>query len=276
MSHGTVTLARMLLAGAWASDRRRLILTVIAIALGVALGTTVHLINYSATVEFEAAVRAVSGDADLRVTGPRSGFDETLYPRLAQRPEVAVASPVIEIDAKLIDANTTLRFIGLDPFQALRMQPALFGEAGEHLLDLLRPGTVMLSEPAARSLGLARGSTFAVQAGMQRIDLEVIAIIPSGSLRQPLALMDIASAQWTFHRLGMLSRIELRLREGYSSVDLVARLASELPSGVIALEAERVNEQGLALSRAYRVNLNMLALVSLFTGAVSVFSTQTL
>lgn len=276
MIPGAAALARILTAGAWAHDRSRLILTSIALALGVALGTTVHLINYSAAAEFETAVRALSGDADLRVTGPRSGFDEALYPRLAQRPEVAVASPVLEISAKLAGAEGSLRIVGLDPFRALQLQPGLLGEAGEHLLDLLRPGVVMLSETAARDLGVARGGTIAVQVGLHRVDLEVIAVIPSGNLRQPLAIMDIASAQWAFDQIGRISRIELRLRPGVSPNDLVASLAPDLPAGLVALEAERVNEQGLGLSRAYRVNLNMLALVSLFTGAVLVFSTQTL
>lgn len=276
MSPGIAPLARIMLAGAWSQNRGRLVLTAIAIALGVALGTTVHLINYSAAAEFESAVRALSGDADLRVTGPRSGFDEALYPSLAQRPEVAVASPILEIDAKVADARGSLRIVGLDPFRALQMQPGLLGEAGEHLLDLLRPGTVMLSETAAHRLGIARGGTLAVQVGLRRVDLAVVAVIPSGNQRQPLALMDIASAQWTFDQIGRLSRIEMRLRAGISTGDFAAKLAADLPAGLAALEAERVNEQGLSLSRAYRVNLNMLALVSLFTGAVVVFCTQTL
>ena len=79
MKPDTLALARILWLGTWGHDRGRLLLTAIAIALGVALGTTVHLVNYSAGVEFEAAVRALSGDADVRIAGPRSGFDEALY-----------------------------------------------------------------------------------------------------------------------------------------------------------------------------------------------------
>ena len=48
--------------------------------------------------EFEATVRSLSGDADLRVSGPRSGFDEALYPALARHADVAIASPVVELD----------------------------------------------------------------------------------------------------------------------------------------------------------------------------------
>src|SRR5260370_1597228 len=71
----------------------RLALSVLAIALGVALGYAVQLINQAAINEFAAAVQTLSGEADLAARGPRAGFDESLYPRLATLPEVAVARP---------------------------------------------------------------------------------------------------------------------------------------------------------------------------------------
>ncbi len=64
--------------------------------LGVALAFSVHLINASALAEFGAAVRAVNGEADLALVGPRGGFDEALYGRVAAAPGVVVASPVVE------------------------------------------------------------------------------------------------------------------------------------------------------------------------------------
>ena len=51
----------------------RVALAVLGIALGVALGVAVHLINASAANEFELAVRALAGEADLVVRGPRGG-----------------------------------------------------------------------------------------------------------------------------------------------------------------------------------------------------------
>ena len=70
-------------------------------ALGVALGVAVHLINGSAITEFSLAARTLSGDADLVVRGPLEGFDETVYPRLAQLPGGDVASPALEFDVRL-------------------------------------------------------------------------------------------------------------------------------------------------------------------------------
>jgi putative ABC transport system permease protein len=73
--------------GEWRAHPARILLGALAIAIGVALGFAVHLINASALTEFARAVSAVDGAADLRVesTLPR-GFDEALYPRLARLP----------------------------------------------------------------------------------------------------------------------------------------------------------------------------------------------
>jgi putative ABC transport system permease protein len=94
-------LGRTLFFGPLRQGRGRLALALAAIALGVALGYAVQLVNQSAIGEFEHAVQTLAGSADLELRGPRAGFDESLYPRLARLPEVAVASPVIEADVRL-------------------------------------------------------------------------------------------------------------------------------------------------------------------------------
>jgi putative ABC transport system permease protein len=270
-------LACMLLWGAWSQNRGRLVLTVLAIALGVALAAAVHLINYSARSELLSAVRGLSGTADVAIRGPRSGFSEALYPQLAHRPEVAVVSPVIETEVKLADAPGTLRILGIDPFRALGLQPTLLGDATDRITDLMLPNTALLTTAAAKQLGLNQGDELKVQAGMRTVNLRILGVLPVNDvLRQPLALMDIASAQWAFEQLGTISRLDLRLRPGISVSAFLERVSAALPSGVIAAESPVAAEQSLALSRAYQVNLNMLALVSLFTGAVLVLSTQTL
>jgi putative ABC transport system permease protein len=88
--------------------------------------------------------------------------------------------------------------------------------------------------------------------------------------------MDIAAAQDAFARGGSLSRIDLRVRPGVDSVALRARLANALPAGLTVTTPQDNAAVTLRMSRAYRVNLNVLALVALFTGGLLVFSTQTL
>src|SRR5260370_30131574 len=77
--------------------RGRMALSVAGIALGVALGYGVHLVNRAAVSDVAAAVRALAGEADLEVRGARAGFSESLYPRIARVPGVAGASPALAL-----------------------------------------------------------------------------------------------------------------------------------------------------------------------------------
>ncbi|NMM77412.1 hypothetical protein B2J89_12040, partial [Acidovorax sp. SRB_24] len=67
-----------------------------AVMLGVALAFAVHTINASALDEFAQAVRSINGQPDLELRAVQGGFDEALFERLATRPEVARAGPVLE------------------------------------------------------------------------------------------------------------------------------------------------------------------------------------
>ena len=64
----------------------RTLLAVLAIALGVALGFSVYLINRVAADEVQGASRSLFGLADFAVQSPGAGFDEALFPRLTACP----------------------------------------------------------------------------------------------------------------------------------------------------------------------------------------------
>ncbi len=266
---------RNLLLAPLAQHKGRLALSVLAIALGVALGYAVRLINQAALNEFAAAVQTLSGEADLAVRGPRAGFEESLYPRLAKLPEVAVASPVLEVDAKLVGGREPLKILGLDIFRAARIQSFLAGVEISDRLDFLRPDRIFLSAAASESLGLKKGDALSVQVGLRVLSLQVAGVL--GEARgQQFAIVDIGAAQAIFLRSGYLNRIDLRLRPGADPERVAGRLRAEIPPGTLIERPDADVERSGALSRAYRVNLNVLALVALFTGGLLVFSAQAL
>ena len=250
---------------------------VLAVMLGVALAFSVHLINNSALSEFSQAVRAVNGQPDLELRAVQGSFDESLYARVANHPQVAMASPVLEITSYGLDdkSDTTrrqaLRIIGVDALAVASVAPALmpvpFKDAER--LALFLPATVFLN-PAARQV--FAGNQLQLQDGLQLRRVTVAGSVNAGG--GPLAVMDIGAAQDLFGRAGQLSRIDVRLKSGTDLRKFEASL--QLPPGITASapgdDAERVSN----LSRAYRVNLTVLALVALFTGAFLVFSVLSL
>ncbi len=264
--------------------RRRLATTLclLAIALGVALGLAVQLIHAAALDELGRGVRLLSGDADLQVVGPQRGFSDQVYLQVAQHPEVTEASPVLELQAQLPGRpDQTLQIIGLDVFQAARITPLLMpsveAAAGEgDPTDVLRPDALFLSPAAARRLALAPGDRLPVKIGLRKVTLRVAGSVPSAGIGQELAVMDIAAAQQNSDRLGLITRIDLRLTAGRNRTAAQERLRALLPPGVTVITPSEAESEARGLSRAYRTNLTMLAGIALLTGAFLVFSTQLL
>ena len=273
---GSFSLWRILLLAQLREQPMRFLVTVLALALGVALGTSVFLVNTSALNEFGLATKRLVGEADIVIRGPREGFAEQVFVDLARNPSISALSPVLELEVALSGRDDTLKVLGLDPFQAATLQPALIGDIGEGIFQLFDPDAIYLSSAAAQALKLQRGDPLPVTVGSSAKTLRVLGILPEGAYPQPLGLMDIASAQWTFNAVGRLNRIDVRLKPG-TDVDALRRdLGKALPAGVLAIAPQVERDRAVTVTRAYRVNLNMLALVALFTGAFLVFSTQSL
>ncbi|MGV8804935.1 MAG: FtsX-like permease family protein [Polaromonas sp.] len=250
---------------------------VVAVMLGVALAFSVHLINNSALSEFSQAVRAVNGQPDLELRAVQGSFDEALYARVAASAQVAMASPVLEIATYALDATgeqgqrQPLRILGVDALALASVAPALLPVPFEGVdrLALFAPATVFLN-PAARQLFTAK--ELQLQYGLQLRRVSVAGSVSAGG--GPLAVMDIGAAQDLFGRGGQLSRIDVRLRPGSDARAFTESL--RLPPGVTASAPSDAAERVSDLSRAYRVNLTVLALVALFTGAFLVFSVLSL
>jgi putative ABC transport system permease protein len=260
----------------FAHQRGRTALSIAGIGLGVALGFAVSLVNRAAIDELSAGVRTLAGEADLVVRGGRTGFDESLYVRLARLEGVAAASPVLEADAGLATGVGTIRLVGIDSLRAAQLQPLLFADEPARRIELLRPDAVFLSAAASAQLGLGAGEKLRIVAALEIVELEIAGVLPAPALRGVAALADVATVQWRLARIGQLNRVDLRLAPGADREALQARIGALLPAGVLASTVESTEESGAALSRAYRVNLNVLALVALFTGGFLVFSAQAL
>jgi putative ABC transport system permease protein len=268
---------RWLLAGEWHAHPVRSLIAIGAIAVGVALGFAIHLINNAAFNEFSAAVKSLSGLSDLQVRGAQPTFDEALYPVLARRDGVDLASPVLEVDAGVPARDHALKIIGLDVFRTAAIAPDLIGVPAEDKpFDTLADDAVFLSPAAMEWLKVGQGDLLRLRAGTQTIELRVAGGLVRVRPGQRIAVMDIGAAQWRFDRIGELSRIELKLAQGVNRDAFQADLANEMRGQLLVTQTEDQETRTANMSRAYRVNLNVLALVALFTGAFLVFSTQAL
>lgn len=264
----------------------RALIQVAAIATGVALGYSVNLINSSALSELSSAERSLTGAADLSVIGPPEGFDEKWFRRIATDSTVAVAAPLLEVDATVEDAAaramgpgrtraSALRILGIDALRSVLIEPDLVGapagpgKQDAPLTDLL--GEALFVSPTALSL-LHRsvGDSVTLVVGERRVTLRIAGELSAA--RDAVATMDLGYAQWRLNRLGVLSRIDVKFLPGANIA--AAQHAWGLPPGLRVERVEDAIDREQGLSRAYRVNLDVLSMVALFTGAFLVFSLQ--
>jgi putative ABC transport system permease protein len=236
----------------------------------------VHLINQSALSEFSSAVRSAGGQPDLELRGVQGRLDETLYGRVANREDVAVASPVLELSTFAAGPDgerRPIRIVGIDPLVAAALTPALVPvpAEGSDRFTLFAPATLFLN-PAARQAFKAAAGELRLQSGLQWRAARIAGTVTAGG--SALAVMDIAAAQDLSGRQGELTRIDLRLRPGTDRAAFLKAL--QLPADVVVAEPGDSAQRVGSLSRAYRVNLTVLALVALFTGAFLVYSVLSL
>ncbi len=261
-----------------------MLLALAAIATGVSLGFCVHLVNGSAISHFSDAVNAVSGQYDLEIVArERSGLNDALYPRVATLAEVAVAAPSLDVDVYIPAAagaassasGTLLHVVGVDVFTARDINPvaaplAVASGSG----DLFARGAIYLNPALIDQLHGKIGAPLAVVVDGQTVALHIAGSLPSSDAH--LAMTDIGNAQWLLHRMHRLTRIALRRAPDASEAQLRQALEPLLPANALLVSPRDDATQTDRLSRAYRVNLDMLALMALFTGAFLVYSTQSL
>ncbi len=275
----------------------RVAASIAAVAIGVALALAIHLVNASALDSFRHAIATVNGEADAQVRADDGLLDEGLLDVIARIDGVDVASPVLELalqpdlpsDVTTPDARGNagrsrrrLELVAIDLFAAARVTPGLLPVAAERAGSAFASDTATrIFEPRALFLSDAASAAWpepelVVRHGGDAIHLEVAGRVPGAAAGQALAVMDIGSAQWAFGAVGRLSRIDIKLAPGQSLAAVGARIAPQLPAGIRLVTPQAAEQRMSNLSRAYRVNLNVLALVALLTGGFIVFATLSL
>ena len=284
-AHRAAPLRHLLRTYCWPAVRLhpwRHAVAVLAVALGVALAFSVHLINASALDAFSQALRASTGQPDLEVFREAAGAPVGLAElhTLRQDPDIALALPVLDAPTLAFGSHdpsqrVNLRLLGVDALQIARIAPDLMPQpnAGVDRLAILAPGQVFVNTNALNALG--RGP-IQLQRGQQLLSVQIAGHIAANG--PPLAVMDIAAAQDLLNQPQGLSKIQIKLHDG-ANPNAVAERLRQRPDWPADLEVKPPADQSAradALSRAYRVNLTVLALMALFTGAFLVYSVQSL
>lgn len=254
-------------------------LSLVGIALGVAVVVSIDLASGSAMRAFERSTDAVAGRATHQLMGGTSGLPEQVYRDLRVRADAPISAPVVEgyVQATVGDRRT-LTLLGMDPFAESPFRDFSGSNATGDVSTLLtEPGTVLLSARAARALGVGVGDVLPVRVAGRDKQLRVMSLIAPANedtarALESLALADLSTAQEVLGQTGRLTRVDLILPGGEPQAE---QLRATLPPGTELVRASARTGTLEQMTRAFRTNLTALSLLALVVGMFLIYNTMT-
>jgi putative ABC transport system permease protein len=259
-------------------------LSLLGIALGVAVVVAIDLANESARRAFDLSIETVAGQATHRIVTGLAGLDETVYTDLRVGLGLETIAPVVEGHLSIPESGRAVRVLGVDPFADGIFRAGLGGmfEAGEAPLAdfLVRPRTGVLAGATADRLGLMPGDELPLRVGTTRVAVRLIGILRRPTAREQEALgdllaVDIATAQEILGLPGRLTRIDLMAPDGEARRPWLERIARHLPAGAVIQPSEGHSRTLASMTEAFRLNLAALSLLALFVGMFLIYNAMT-
>ena len=231
------------------------------VSIGVMLAVAIHTVNHSALASFGQALDTLNGQASAQLVAPLGDIDDRQIDVWDSRRGALGISTVSPV---LVVRTDRLTLLGLDFFKAAFVSSSLMPSSVDSATDLFNEKALFLSAAALRALNVRVGENIVLKHGAESVSLVVAGEVP-GAASQVIGVMDIGSAQWAFNRLGVVSRFDLRLEDWQTPEGLRAALQAQSETLQLVATQDRDRRMSL-LSRAYRVNLSVLAMVALLTG----------
>ena len=251
----------------------RTTLTILGIAVGVAVVVAIALSNQSALRAFQDSVDAVAGHANYQIVSDVGLSEDVL---LALQPFWSRGvrfAPVIDLEGIALPEQLPIRLLGVDLLSDLHFREYRYAsvvtskhESAATYLNLFRDDSVVIPASFAREHALHLGSPLTLDfRGMQRTMIVrglLEARGPATAFNGAIAIADIAAAQSSFGLTGRLTRIDLIVPDD-SLIPVIERV---LPTSARLERPARRNERVEKMLRAFRVNLFALAGVALLVG----------
>ena len=252
-------------------------LTILAIALGVAVVLAIDLAGVAATGSFHSSMETLAGDNDLEVRAS-GGVPESVVGTLATLPYSIRVSPRIEDYAVIAETKKSLPLIGLD----LVAEGSTYAQKDSENAGVseIESGSENVFENlggadsiwVGSSVGYNRGDHVELLINDRVGKYTVRGVYPDSNGNESAIVMDLAAAQQALSRYGRVDRILLKVPETPSLDDWQQRLRGGLPAGVeIRPQGTGTNEDRRMLA-AFRWNLRLLSYISLVVGAFLIYN----
>ena len=243
-------------------DLLRTALTMLSVALGVAVVVAIDLSGDAATGSFRSSMQTLAGRTDLEILA-NGGIDERWIATLAGLPYNATFAP-------LIASQAIIPGIGSIPLYGVDLVASRAGRGPER--RAASPDGILVSKALANRLpsgSLPSGSLTVNLAGRSK----TFSISQTLDSTAEFLVLDIADAQRALDRYGKLDRIDVTVSpaEDFSRVE--AAIRQTLPPSYLIEKPGARSAENQRMLRAFRWNLRVLSYISLVVGAFLIYNT---
>ena len=275
----------------WLRHPGQALLSVLGVALGVALVTGMDLALESSREAFRLSAETVAGRATHQVVAEPGSVPDSVFRVVRMEAGVGASAPVVEGHvASPALPGRSLRVLGVDPFSEEPFRPYLAGAAadergggadGPGFAGLLaETGGLLLSRETASEAGVEPGDTLPLAGPTGQRSGTVLGVLePEDDLSRQglrdLLVMDVSEAQTLLGRRGELDRVDLILPEGAEGARQARAVEVLLPSS-LRLEPRGARADAMAdMARAFDLNLTALSLLGVVFGIFLIYNTVT-
>jgi putative ABC transport system permease protein len=259
----------------------RTVLTILGVALGVAVLSASLTMGAGLDAAIDRTVRDVVGSADLRVSAfLEHGLTDGTVGVIASTPGVAVVAPTVERRTYLEpvlgqSVAGAVTIIGIDPVPYGKLHP-LELVTGEPLARTDETSAI-ITQSLATSDGFRIGSELTVQGVTAPAHLRVIGIVagpgPSATSGGRTVIIPIGTARRAFGLDGV-TRVDIGLAPGASAANVAEAFIKRLTVDPYVLASPTDLAAGLRASTAdFQATTALLAAIVLFVGSFLIVNT---
>src|SRR6202041_1238103 len=244
-------------------------LSVLAVALGVAVVLAIDLAGNAAAGSFRSSVETLMGDSDLEVTST-GGLPDGIVGTLATLPYPIRVRPRLQDFVTVELSGQTVPLIGLD----------LIGETAEQIVASVSSGDKELKNLndlegvwAGSSLNVKTGARIRLLMNDHTREYPVRGVFDDSADGGGIVVMDIAEAQRELGGPGRVDSVLLKVPDRPSLGEWQNRLQVALPAGVVTRPVGSRTAENQRMLAAFRWNLRVLSYVALLVGAFLIYNT---
>ena len=256
------------------------LLSILGVALGVAMVISIDLSNSSAQRAFSLSAEALTGKTTHQIQGSGDFLSDQVYRDLRLTTGYRNSAPVIDGYGTLQGLDRTFQILGVDPIAEGPFRDFSSQDGGIDLAKFITgQPTAVISESVLADLAKNIGDSLQVSVGGRLFDLLVVGAIATDDKRSQQALenvllIDINTAQQLFGMASQLSRIDLII-PNENEESIIASLSAGLPVGTRLVSASSRTDTLSQMTRAFELNLQALSLLALLVGMFLIYNTMT-